>query len=204
MARISAVSLAGLVSACVTGAGPAVSTGGPGEIRSIALGGGVHLTLPVVPGYPKADQFTQLLSTKLGGETRRVQAELSLSPNHVTAFFSPPGAPPVLQIDWSASGITTRELSPLDVEMDGQRVLADIYLTHWPLAALLENLDGGTATERENTRKIANVRGEPVVTIRTEGAGDRTRITLRNDTQGYALTILSRRPLAHAAGPSEP
>lgn len=160
--------------------------------RTIALGHGVGLTLPPLPGYPEQTRLSQLISTTVNGSTQHIQSALTLGPDLVTVVFSVPGGPPALSVQWSAQGIVERKESIVPPGLNGQRILADIFLSHWPTTKIQSQLSGGRLADFGAERRVTSADGRGVMTIQTIQSGERARLTLNNAAQGYSLVIISK------------
>lgn len=184
------LTVAAMLTACIS-----APTGGPTSEPSapIHIGGGVRVTLPAAPGYPERVQLAQLISTVRGGRTVTVQSEVRLGPDEVIAVFSLPGGPPAMTIRWRAGGVDIQKEAGVPAELDGARILADIFLTHWPVEAVRAALEAGAVRATPEGRQITAADGAQVAAMRRERGDGKDVIRLKNTPQGYDLKIISRR-----------
>lgn len=181
------------MSIAVIALGACASPTGPASGHApVDIGGGVEVTPPAAPGYLRDIHLSQLIRTVGDGSPYTIQAEVDLGPDAVIAVFSLPGGPPAMTVIWRAEGIETSKAPGAPAELDGQRILADIFLTHWPVDAVRRRLTSGEVSENGNLRRILSPTAGTVIEIRTEKGGDKEIIRLKNFKQGYELAITSR------------
>jgi len=179
---------------CVAAVGPDSTSG---EHARIDIGGGVGLTLPARPSYPSEAHFSQLITTSRDGQVNRVQAELDMSADSVTAVFSLPGGPPALSIHWTEAGMEIKRETAIPVALDARRILADVFLTYWPVAIIQEHLSDAAQIAQVGRRRLVRSTARTIVDISFEGTEDRKKIVLHNLAQGYRLAIVSRLAVSH-------
>lgn len=159
---------------------------------SVDIGDGVSLTFPVRPSYPAMARFSQLITTEHDGRSVRVQSDLELGPERVTAVFSLLGGPPVLTIYWTAGVMDVTSDNSVPVGLDGRRILADIVLANWPASIVQKHLSRGARLVMKPGRRIVSSGARTIIEIDISDTGDRKIFRLHNHAQGYALIVMSK------------
>lgn len=93
-----------------------------------------------------------------------------------------------LRLDWDGNELQQQRASWLPAALDGERVLNDLQLAYWPLAAIRAALpDGWSASEHEGERSL-DKDGVRIVSIRHVSPN---QVELQQHSLGYSLRIES-------------
>lgn len=153
----------------------------------------VALTLPTPPGYPETATYMQTVRGQFGERSGVVEAVLSLSPERVEIVLTAAGGPRLATVTWDGAGITEERLPLAGDAVPVENILADIFLSLWPVetveaalprnAALVVAADGARSVVRD---------GETIIAITPDPANP-ARSVVRNTAFGYDLTIVTQR-----------
>lgn len=154
---------------------------------------------PAIPALPllkvrpsefgAALQLNQRLRIRRGEERHELDAVLAIDATSVRLAVVGFGLR-LITLGYDGERVDERRHPLLPAAVDGERILRDLVLTYWPLAALRARLpDGWTLDERDAERELS-WRGRPVVRIRYQGA---SRVSgtaeLHHLQHGYAIVI---------------
>lgn len=160
----------------------------------IEIGAGARLTLPAKPDYPETLHLSQLITATYDGAPLRVQSELNLGSDLVSAALSPLGGPPVMTIQWTSAGIEVDKGAALPDAVDGRRILADIVLAYWPVDFVQFHLSDGATFSANDGQRVVAANGQAIIEINATQVGDREAVSIANFAQNYELSIVSKRP----------
>lgn len=99
------------------------------------------------------------------------------------------------RLQWDGRSLQAEQSARWPKAISAERVLSDMQLALWPLAALQAALPADTSVSDEGPLRVLRQRGEIVTTVRDPGS---THIELVNQALGYTLRIDSV-PLEGAA-----
>jgi len=163
----------------------------PGDARPTAwLRPGVRITLPP-PGITPAFQQQQLLTGQVKGKSQSLLVLLSADSEKIElAGLSSVGIR-LFRVTYDAQGIHSQQLMPLPQLPPASQVLADIMLSHWPVAVWQKQLPPGWVLEdRGMTRLLRDDRGEVVTEIDYLPRGNaREPVSIRQRAFGYQIRI---------------
>jgi len=132
------------IAACQTGGviapEPEAELAKAGDGTEISIAQDITLTLPALPGYPEPYSAFQTVVGQYGERRQAFQAALELAPDTAKIVLIAPSGPRIMEIDWSADGLTEVRSSYAPDELDGKQVLGDIYLSLWPAETIIEHL----------------------------------------------------------------
>jgi hypothetical protein len=157
------------------------------------IGRGASLVLPTPPGYPDRKSLTQAVIADARGRRMAFDAVLDLSPETVEVAIAAPSGPRLAGITWTAKGVTPLDATAAPKGLRSENLLADIFMTLWPRAAVEAALRpaGEVRDLPDGAGRIVLVGGVPRVEIRTvKDADGGTRTTVRNLDFGYTLTLI--------------
>ncbi|MDZ4759884.1 MAG: DUF3261 domain-containing protein [Alphaproteobacteria bacterium] len=154
------------------------------------LGRGLELRLPPKPGYPGAYTGVQTVVGEYGGRRAAFEAVLELSPDVASIALTTVGGPRILSVRWSSAGIVEDRTPLAPPELKGISVLADIFLSLWPVEAVQAAAPAGVEiTEAGALRRVAAA-GRTIVEVETLQRSDASmRQELRHSDFGYTLRI---------------
>ena len=93
-----------------------------------------------------------------------------------------------LRLDWDGNELQQQRASWLPAALEGERVLNDLQLAYWPLAAIRSALpEGWSASEHEDQRSL-DKDGVRIVSIRHVSPN---QVELQQHSLGYSLRIES-------------
>lgn len=93
-----------------------------------------------------------------------------------------------LRLDWDGERLRQQRAPWLPEAVDGERVLADLQLVYWPLAALVAALPEGWTLAEEGGRRVLRKGGSVVATVEHPGP---MQARLQQHALGYVLDIES-------------
>src|SRR6218665_2628843 len=103
----------------------------------------------------------------------------------------------VLTMSWDGQVVASQRHPMLPAEVDIERMLRDIGLAWWPVAAIRGALPEGWHLDQADGQRLLRPGDTPCIRLRyaeataEDPAGERW-IELSNDIEGYALTIESK------------
>jgi len=98
----------------------------------------------------------------------------------------------VLMLAWDGRALQAQRHLLLPAEVDATRVLRDVQLVYWPLAAVAAALPGGWAVDDAGPQRRLSFEGRTQVQIDYAGTPRwQGRAALDNRLEGYRLTIQS-------------
>lgn len=163
----------------------------PDESRPEAwLEPGVKVTLPA-PGTEPAFSQQQLLTGTFKGKKQSLLVLLSADSQQLTlAGLSSLGIR-LFKVTYDSSGIHTEQSIVLPEMPPASQVLADIMLSHWPIAAWQPHLPAGwTLKESGDRRQLRDPQGKLVTEIRYLQRGDRREpVSVQQFAFGYQILI---------------
>ncbi|MCZ4058739.1 DUF3261 domain-containing protein [Pantoea sp. LMR881] len=172
-----------LLSACASKA--------PDETRPTAwLKPGVQVTLPP-PGMTPAFQQQQLLTGQVKGQSQSLLVLLSADPQKIElAGLSSVGIR-LFRVRYDASGIHTQQSMPLPHMPPASQVLADIMLSHWPVAVWQTHLPPGWSLQDQGMKRVLKDAANQVVTEidYLQRGGKREPIAIQQRAFGYQIHI---------------
>lgn len=99
----------------------------------------------------------------------------------------------ILMLQWDGQQLRVQRHPLLPAEVDTDRMLRDLCLVYWPLAALRGHLPEGWTLEAEAQRRRLLHEGREVLSIAFEPQGvDGEKIELINQAESYRLLIESK------------
>ncbi|WP_318385723.1 DUF3261 domain-containing protein [Enterobacter sp.] len=151
---------------------------------------GTRVMLPA-PGITPAVNSQQLLSGRFNGQTQSLLVMLSADEKKITlAGLSSVGIRLFL-VTYDERGIHTEQSIVVPQLPPASQVLADVMLSHWPIAAWQKQLPAGwTLTDRGDKRELRNADGELVTEITyLQRHGKREPISIEQHVFKYHITI---------------
>lgn len=151
---------------------------------------GTKVTLPP-PGLTPPLHQQQLLTGTFNGKVQSLLVMLSVEPDHLSlAGLSSLGIR-LFMLTYDQHGIHTEQSIVLPQLPPASQVLADIMLSHWPLAAWQAQLPNGWHLQDEGqTRKLLAPDGRLVTEIHYRQQGARREpVALIQHVFNYRLTI---------------
>jgi hypothetical protein len=94
-----------------------------------------------------------------------------------------------LRLVWDGTTLDEQRAPWLPATVAGERVLADLQLVFWPVAAIRAALPAGWTIDEAGDRRELRDRGEPVVVVDGAGSG---RARLQQRRENYVLEIESQ------------
>lgn len=152
------------------------------------IGRDIQLSLPTPPGYPEPISLFQTATGRKDHRKVAFQAALELSPDRVDVVILAPAGPRVLSILWTGEGVVEDRSLMAPDGLTGLNILADIFVSLWPLEAVEAALPAGvTVSEEGGARRIASD-GRVVLEVVSGPPGSAQQV-LRNLDFGYEMTI---------------
>ena len=151
---------------------------------------GARVTLPA-PGISPSLSSQQLLTGSFNGQTRSLLVMLNADAHKVTlAGLSSVGIRLFL-VTYDEKGVHTEQSIVVPQMPPASQVLADVMLSHWPIAAWQPQLPKGwTLTDAGDRRELRNARGRLVTEITyLNRKGRREPISIQQHAFGYHITI---------------
>lgn len=151
---------------------------------------GARVTLPA-PGISPSLSSQQLLTGSFNGQTRSLLVMLNADAHKVTlAGLSSVGIRLFL-VTYDEKGVHTEQSIVVPQMPPASQVLADVMLSHWPIAAWQPQLPKGwTLTDAGDRRELRNARGRLVTEITyLNRKGRREPISIQQQAFGYHITI---------------
>lgn len=93
-----------------------------------------------------------------------------------------------LRLDWDGKDLKQQRAPWLPAALDGERVLTDLQLVYWPVAAISAALPPGWTLAEEGGRRVLRKDGEAVATV---DYPQPSHARLEQRALGYALDIES-------------
>lgn len=110
------------------------------------------------------------------------------SPEGVNVAFTVMGLT-AWTIAWTSDGIQEKRHPKLNDEVLADRMLRDLTLIHWPIAALRAALPVDTILLETASGRSVLRNGVTILRVTHQTAGQLSRTTLTNPIEGYLLTI---------------
>ncbi|WP_159864353.1 MULTISPECIES: DUF3261 domain-containing protein [unclassified Raoultella] len=151
---------------------------------------GTRVTLPA-PGISPTLSSQQLLTGSFNGQTQSLLVMLNADAHRVTlAGLSSVGIRLFL-VTYDEKGVHTEQSIVVPQMPPASQVLADVMLSHWPIAAWQPQLPKGwTLTDAGDRRELRNARGRLVTEITyLNRKGRREPISIQQRAFGYHITI---------------
>ena len=162
-----------------------------GDVRPQAwLAPGARVTLPA-PGISPAVSSQQLLSGSFNGQTQSLLVMLNADDKKITlAGLSSVGIRLFL-VTYDEKGLHTEQSIIVPQLPPASQVLADVMLSHWPIAVWLPQLPKGwTLTDKGDKRELRNASGKLVTEIvYLQRKGKREPISIEQHVFKYHITI---------------
>ena len=163
----------------------------PGQGRPQAwLEPGTRVTLPA-PGITPPLNAQQLLTGRFHGQTQSLLVMLNADEQKITlAGLSSVGIRLFL-VTYDEKGLRTEQSIVAPQLPPASQVLADVMLSHWPIAAWQPQLpEGWTLTDTGDRRELRNARGQLVTAIAyLNRHGKREPISIEQRAFKYHITI---------------
>jgi Protein of unknown function (DUF3261). len=161
------------------------------DIRPQAwLAPGARVTLPA-PGISPAVSSQQLLSGSFNGQTRSLLVMLNADDKKITlAGLSSVGIRLFL-VTYDEKGLHTEQSIIVPQLPPASQVLADVMLSHWPIAVWQPQLPKGwTLADKGDKRELRNAGGKLVTEITyLQRKGRREPISVEQHVFKYHITI---------------
>ncbi len=151
---------------------------------------GVRITLPP-PGITPAFQQQQLLTGQVKGQSQSLLVLLSADAQKIElAGLSSVGIR-LFRVSYDASGIHTQQMMPLPHMPPASQVLADIMLSHWPLAVWQKQLPPGWTLQDTGLKRVLKDADHRVITEidYLQRNGQREPISIQQHAFGYRIHI---------------
>lgn len=151
---------------------------------------GVRVTLPA-PGISPAFSQQQLLTGSFKGKQQSLLVLLNADSQQITlAGLSSLGIR-LFRMTYDAQGVHTEQSLVLPEMPPAGQVLADIMLSHWPLAVWQAQLPPGwTLQDRDDRRQLRDAQGTLITEIRYQRHGQqRLPVSVQQFAFGYHITI---------------
>ncbi len=157
------------------------------------------LVLPTPPGYPEERTIIQTGRAQFGDRRMAFEAVLVLGPERTEMVLMMPAGPRLSTIVWDATGVHEDRAPFVPDSLPVENILADIFITVWPEAAVAGTLpEGVTMDVAENgTRTIR--RGDEVILTVGPDPADPTRFVVRNEAIGYEVAMTRQEEEAQPA-----
>ena len=94
----------------------------------------------------------------------------------------------VARLQWDGARLDSATVPGWPAAVSAERILSDLQLTYWPVAAIAQALPAGWTVEAEQQTRVLRQQGQTVVTITRESP---TRTRFVHAREGYSLTINS-------------
>lgn len=154
------------------------------------LAPGARVTLPA-PGISPAVSSQQLLSGSFNGQTQSLLVMLNADDKKITlAGLSSVGIRLFL-VTYDEKGLHTEQSIIVPQLPPASQVLADVMLSHWPIAVWQPQLPKGwTLTDKGDKRELRNASGKLVTEITyLQRKGKREPISVEQHVFKYHITI---------------
>lgn len=151
---------------------------------------GVQITLPP-PGIMPALQQQQLLTGQVKGQSQSLLVLLSADQQKIElAGLSSVGIR-LFRVSYDACGIHTQQMMPLPHMPPASQVLADIMLSHWPIAVWQKQLPPGWTLQDQGMKRVLKDADNQVVTEidYLQRGGLREPISIQQHAFGYQIQI---------------
>jgi hypothetical protein len=152
----------------------------------------VTVELPVLPGYPDARTYQQVLRARYGWRSATLETVLSLAPEAVEAVLTVPGGPRVATVRWNAEGVSVDRTVFTPPDLQPENMMADLFIAYWPEEMVREILPRGVTLDVAESGARTVRQGETVILAITPDAENPQRISIRNALLNYDLTIDSQ------------
>lgn len=188
MVRQLILALAALTLAACNGERPEPGPGGP----RANIAADVTVELPVLPGYPEAVTYSQVLRARYGWRSATLETVLSLSPETVEAVLTVPGGPRVATVRWNSEGVSVDRTVFTPPDLAPENMMADLFIAYWPEEMVRQILPAGVTLEvaADGVRKVQQ--GETAILTITPDPENPQRISISNALLNYDLTIDSQ------------
>ncbi|ANI80855.1 DUF3261 domain-containing protein [Kosakonia oryzae] len=151
---------------------------------------GTRITLPA-PGITPAVNSQQLLTGSFNGQTQSLLVMMTADDKKITlAGLSSVGIRLFL-VTYDERGIHTEQSIVVPQLPPASQVLADVMISHWPIAVWQQQLPKGwTLTDIGDKRELRNARGKLVTEITyLQRKGKREPISIEQHVFKYHITI---------------
>lgn len=151
---------------------------------------GTRITLPA-PGITPAVNSQQLLTGSFNGQTQSLLVMMNADDKKITlAGLSSVGIRLFL-VTYDERGIHTEQSIVVPQLPPANQVLADVMISHWPIAVWQQQLPKGwTLTDTGDKRELRNARGKLVTEITyLQRKGKREPISIEQHVFKYHITI---------------
>jgi len=177
-----AIAIALLLSGCVSHSDPT---------RPQAwLKPGVQVTLPA-PGIEPSFSQQQLLTGSFKGKQQSLMVMLSADQQQLTLIGLSTLGIRLFRVSYDSQGIKTEQSIALPEMPPASQVLADIMLSHWPLAVWQSQLPAGwTLRDSGDRRQLRDADGKLITEIRYLMRGEqRQPVSVQQFAFGYQIFI---------------
>jgi len=154
------------------------------------LAPGARVTLPA-PGISPAVSSQQLLSGSFNGQTQSLLVMLNADDKKITlAGLSSVGIR-LFHVTYDEKGLHTEQSIVVPQLPPASQVLADVMLSHWPIAVWQPQLPKGwTLSDQGDKRELRNASGKLVTEITyLQRKGKREPISVEQHVFKYHITI---------------
>ncbi|EHD23778.1 MULTISPECIES: DUF3261 domain-containing protein [Brenneria] len=151
---------------------------------------GVKVTLPA-PGITPAVNEQQLLTGTFGGKRQSLLVMLSADDKQLSLVGLSSIGIRLFLVTYDAQGIRTEQSIVLPQMPPASQVLADIMLSHWPIALWQKQLPAGwTLRDNGDSRQLRDNHGDLITEIRYMTRNDRREpISVQQFAFGYHIVI---------------
>lgn len=164
---------------------------GPGGPRA-NIARDVTVELPVLPGYPEARTYQQILRARYGWRSATLETVLALGPEAVEVVLTVPGGPRVATVRWNGDGVSVDRTVFTPPDLAPENMMADLFIAYWPEAAVRDILPAGVRLDVEDSGARFVRRGDEVILAITPDAENPRRLSIRNELLNYDLNIDSQ------------
>lgn len=152
----------------------------------------VTIELPLLPGYPEARVYSQVLRARYGWRSATLETVLTLGPEAVEIVLTVPSGPRVATVRWNEGGVGVDRTVFTPPDLAPENMMADIFIAFWPEHMVREALPAGVRLYVADDGARSVRRGDDVILTITPDAENPQRLNVRNETLNYELTIDSQ------------
>ncbi len=152
----------------------------------------ITVELPVLPGYPEARTYSQVLRARYGWRSATLETVLSLGAEAVEIVLTVPGGPRVATVRWNEAGVSVDRTVFTPPDLAPENMMADIFIAFWPERMVREILPEGVVLDVADDGARTIRRGDAVILTISPDAENTQRLVVRNEGLNYELTIDSQ------------
>lgn len=183
MNLLAAIAAAGVLAGCASAPVPAAASRDVPQLRLAPAQLGASLAL------------VQHIEVQAPGHAQQLDVALEVDPAHVRlALLAMQQV--AAKLDWDGTTLDETRAPWWPAQVSGSRVLSDLQLTYWPVAAIRAALPAGWTLAEDGDVRTLRQGDEAVTTVTRHGSG--ARIELEQHRAPYRLTITSA-PMEPAA-----